>query len=551
MLRPSSSGRPALALLPLLLTTAFTLPAGAYVLVDSDFRYGLGVWADASGDDFDWSRISGATPSSNTGPGADHTTGTESYIYTEATGNNPSQTAIVEGPCVDLTQRTAASWSFWYHMWGGNMGTLYAEAADSCADTPSTWTPISTISGDQGDSWQQASIDLASRLGTKFKIRFRGVTGSGFQSDIDIDDVLVDATGGPPPHAEAIVGQLDITAFKAHIQYLSSSTNAIGGSRHWSQPGNTAALTYIQDELESYGYTVERHTYTFSGQQRDNIYATKIGSVHPDKMFIVSAHMDSFNTQSSGSVFAPGANDDGAGTALVLEAARVFGDASVSTEYSLRFILWNNEETGLNGSAAYVADKAGDQGVEFPIGSGLYPEPTWLLIAQHDMMLWDHGLPSGPNQIAAADVDIEYQASSSLQAESLVFADFFEGANEVYAPAYPAEVTNNMNWTDSKSFQNNCPAISLRENQRIAEIGNGSDPNWHKNSDVYSTYSEADFLLGFTALQTTVGAIAKLSGASMVSAVPSGSLLTDGLIGLMMIGPAVVTLTRGRFGRRK
>ncbi|MBW2722953.1 MAG: M20/M25/M40 family metallo-hydrolase [Deltaproteobacteria bacterium] len=546
----SGFNRPVFALLPLLLSIAFTLPAGAYVLVDSDFRYGLGVWTDTSGDDFDWDRISGSTPSANTGPASDHTTGTESYIYTEATGNFNS-TAILEGPCIDLTGRSAASWSFWHHMWGGDMGTLYAEAADSCADTPTTWTPVSTIIGDQGNSWQQVNIDLASRLGTQFKIRFRGVTGSGLQSDMAIDDVLVDATGGSPPAPEAVVGELDINNFKAHVEYLSSSTNAIGGSRHWSQPGNAAALTYIENELVSYGYTVERHTYTFSSQQRDNIYATKIGTVHPDKMFIVSAHMDSFNTQSSGSVFAPGANDDGSGTALVLEAARVFGDASVSTEYSVRFILWNNEETGLNGSAAYVSDKAGDQGVESPPGSGLYPEPTWLLIAQHDMMMWDHGLPSQSTQIAAADVDIEYQASSSFPAESLVFADYFEGANEVYAPAYPSEVSNDMNWTDSKSFQNHCPAISLRENRRIAEIGNGADPNWHKNSDVYSTYSEADFLLGFTALQTTVGAIASLSGASVVGAtpVPSGSPITDGLIGLMIIGPAVVSLTRGRLGR--
>jgi hypothetical protein len=169
------------------------------------------------------------------------------------------------------------------------------------------------------------------------------------------------------------------------------------------------------------------------------------------------------------------------------------------------------------------------------------------------MLLWDHGLPSEPNQIAAADVDIEYQASSAFPAESLVFADYFEGANEVYAPAYPAEVTNDMNWTDSKSFQGDCPAISLRENRRVAEIGLGSDPNWHKNSDVYSTYSEDDFMLGFTALQTTVGAIANLSGATVAGTppVPTGSLLTDALIGLLMIGPGVAAITRGRLAQRK
>ena len=56
------------------------------------------------------------------------------------------------------------------------------------------------------------------------------------------------------------------------------------------------------------------------------------------------------------------------------------------------------------------------------------------------------------------------------------------------------------------------PAISLRENERRDQIGLGSDPQWHKSSDVYETYSEADFRFGFNALQMTTGAIAELAG---------------------------------------
>lgn len=525
------------------------------MLLESDFESGLGPWANRSGDDFDWTRDRDGTPSSGTGPSGDHTTGSGWYVYSEASSPNyPGKTAILEGPCIDLSERTAANWSFWYQMSGSGMGTLHAEVADSCAGTPSSWTPVFTISGDQGNSWLQQNVDLTARSGTQFKLRFRGVTGSSWSREIAVDDVLVDASGGPPPPlpaAQLLVDALDIESFKAHIDYLSSSTAPVGGSRHWSQPGNAAALDYIRAELESYGYAVVRHPYLYAGQWRDNIYATKIGALYPDQMYIVSGHMDSFNTESSGSVFAPGANDDGSGTALVLEVARVFGDASVTTDYSVRFAFWNNEETGLNGSAAYVADKAALQGIETPPGSGLYPEPTWLLIAQHDMMMWDHGLPSEPNQIPGADVDIEYQSTSAFASESLAFANYFQNANLDYAPAYPAEVGNNMNYTDSKSFWNDCPAISLRENQRVAEIGNGSNPHWHKNSDVFASYSEADFLLGFAALETTVGAIGELSGATIAAptAVPFGSPISHGLIGLLMLAPAVFTLARGHAGR--
>ena len=87
--------------------------------------------------------------------------------------------------------------------------------------------------------------------------------------------------------------------------------------------------------LESYGYEVHRQTFTASGRRGnmdakdiDNIYVTKIGTENPDRMYIVSAHMDSFNSQSEDQSFAPGANDDGSGTALVLELARVFASLS-------------------------------------------------------------------------------------------------------------------------------------------------------------------------------------------------------------------------------
>jgi hypothetical protein len=77
-----------------------------------------------------------------------------------------------------------------------------------------------------------------------------------------------------------------------------------------------------------------------------------------------------------------------------MELARIFSMPDVQTERSIRFVLWNNEETGLNGARAYVEQRAGLQGKEDPPGSGRYPEPKWLAMIQHDMMLWDHGMPA-------------------------------------------------------------------------------------------------------------------------------------------------------------
>jgi hypothetical protein len=72
-----------------------------------------------------------------------------------------------------------------------------------------------------------------------------------------------------------------------------------------------------------------------------------------------------------------------------------------------------------------------------------------------------------------------------------------------------------MNYTDSVPFQNDTASVSVRDNQRVAEIGNGSNPHWHKPTDVYTSFSEDDFRLGFSAVQMTLGTVAELAGAAM------------------------------------
>ncbi len=244
--------------------------------------------------------------------------------------------------------------------------------------------------------------------------------------------------------------------------------------------------------------------------KREEVYCTKVGSTHPNEMYIVGAHMD-------GHGWGEAANDDGSGTAIVMELARIFSMPDVKTDRSIRFALWNNEETGLNGARAYVAQREALQGKESPTGSGKYPEPRWLGMIQHDMMLFDHGMPRAdgtlsPEQRPEADVNVEFQSNSKMAAESQKLAWFFHAANEKYATDYPAAVGPHMTNTDSAPFQDIVPSISLRENERGREIGAGWDPHWHQVTDMYSSFTDKDFRLGFNAAQTTLGAIAMLTG---------------------------------------
>ena len=248
--------------------------------------------------------------------------------------------------------------------------------------------------------------------------------------------------------------------------------------------------------------------------QRQQVYCTKVGTTRPQEMYIVGAHMDGIG-------WGEAANDNGSGTALVMELARIFSMPDVQTERTIRFVLWNNEETGLNGARAYVELRAGLQGKEDPPGSRRYPEPRWLAMVQHDMMLWDHGMPRAdgtwnPEQRPEADVNIEFQSTAQRADEAMRLAFFFRDANEKFATDYPAAVGPHMTNTDSTPFMDFVPSISLRENERGMHTGGGWNPTWHQPIDVFATFSDKDFRLGLNAAQTTGGALGLLAGVTLV-----------------------------------
>jgi hypothetical protein len=372
------------------------------------------------------------------------------------------------------------------------------------------------------------------------------------------------------PDIEALVSRLDLEKYKATVKGLTQF-----GDRRQGTDRNRAAVDWIEAQLKSYGCQTARITYDFQPPpprqprppmdsaararaemwnvggarsrgvrtptgvntdsmrqpdpklraldtpqsvpgERQEVYCTKVGTTHPDEMYIVGGHMDGIG-------WGEAANDDGSGTALVMELARVFSSPDVHTDRSIRFALWNNEETGLDGAKAYVAQRQSLQGIESPKGSGRYPEPKWLGMVQHDMMMFDHGMPNpdgtmSKEQRPEADVNVEFQSKSKLAADAEKLAWAFANANELYATDYPAAVGRHMTNTDSWPFMDIVPAISVRENERGAQIGNGWDPQWHQPTDLFTTYSDKDFRLGLNAAQTTLGAIATLAGTHVTEA---------------------------------
>lgn len=136
-------------------------------------------------DDIDWRVDEGGTASAGTGPAVDANPGTATgnYIYLEASSCF-ERIAIMESPCVDLTAGTYA-FTFAYHMSGATMGSLFV---DVIANGTLYKEVIPAITGDQGTAWNYASVDLSPYTGGVVSIRFRGETGTSYQSDIALDD---------------------------------------------------------------------------------------------------------------------------------------------------------------------------------------------------------------------------------------------------------------------------------------------------------------------------------------------------------------------------
>jgi photosystem II stability/assembly factor-like uncharacterized protein len=156
------------------------------------FESGLGNWAQSIDEDFDWTRQTGGTASSGTGP-----TGAidgSYYVYMETSNPNyPTKRAILNSPCFDFSSVTSPEITFSYQMLGGAVGTVHLEASTDGV----SWTSVWSKTGSQGSAWQDAIVNLDAYASSVVTFRFNGITGVSWQGDICIDKINVTGVIGP------------------------------------------------------------------------------------------------------------------------------------------------------------------------------------------------------------------------------------------------------------------------------------------------------------------------------------------------------------------
>lgn len=190
--------------------------------VSDSWESNLEGWTNDTGDDFDWVRRSGGTPSRNTGPSSAQN-GSQ-YIYMEASGsNNPAKRAIITSPSQNLTGTCNPEVSFYYHMYGrSDMGTLALQVSVNNG----TWTTIWSESGNQGNTWLQATVDLNSYKGSNVRFRFNGITGGYWQGDIAVDNFRITGSSSARQSNATEVAEEMVTEMRLFPNPASQTINA-------------------------------------------------------------------------------------------------------------------------------------------------------------------------------------------------------------------------------------------------------------------------------------------------------------------------------------
>uniref|UniRef100_A0A672Q4H1 MAM domain containing glycosylphosphatidylinositol anchor 2 n=1 Tax=Sinocyclocheilus grahami TaxID=75366 RepID=A0A672Q4H1_SINGR len=163
-------------------------------------------------EEFDWTRHSASTRDTkytpNTGPSSDRTGSKQGfYMYIETSrprleGDKarlltPSFNIAPKNPYGNVATSPTYCFSFYYHMYGKHIGTLnvYLRQKSQTGQDTSVWT----LSGNQGDRWRQARVNINPT--SSFQMVLEGIRGSGIEGDIAIDDVTIEEgeCRDPPP----------------------------------------------------------------------------------------------------------------------------------------------------------------------------------------------------------------------------------------------------------------------------------------------------------------------------------------------------------------
>jgi aminopeptidase YwaD len=289
-----------------------------------------------------------------------------------------------------------------------------------------------------------------------------------------------------------LISFLSYSSFSFSQQFIQSYSNVVNqctqanitenltqfqalGVKRRGTPALQNTLNWLKSEYLSYGYTalqMEEDSYTYQGSTAvcKNLILTKIGTVHPNTFVIVCGHYDT--------VSGTGTNDNGSGTAIILEIARLL--QNIPTEYSIKFINFSGEEDGLRGSQHYVNT----------IVNGTSPKMDIRLVFNIDEV---GGVAGEINDTITCDVD-ESSPQSNNEASATITAELATCVG-IYSPLNT--YTNFADATDYIPFENNGEIITGFYETNISSHPHTTTDNLANMDPVYN-FNVAKAAIGAT-----------------------------------------------------
>lgn len=281
--------------------------------------------------------------------------------------------------------------------------------------------------------------------------------------DVDLDD----------PDITSIVEAVDEDSLISYIQRLENfETRLCVADSFYS------ACEWVDTKFDSYGLSSEIDSFDFvfygTPYTSWNVVAEKTGAVEPEVVVIICGHLDSI-TMGDPWTTAPGADDNGSGSAAVIEAARVM--SNYDFRYTVRFLCFGAEELGLIGSEHYAeqAAAAGD---------------SIIAVMNLDMILY---APTGYRSLFVPYNDISEELAMNMDTISAEYVPQLD-VDVQYSPG--------TTYSDHASFwAQGYPALLG------IEAGVNENPYYHQEDDLLANYMDY-FPFGTECAQASIATVA-------------------------------------------
>eukprot|EP01065_Artemidia_motanka_P007991 TRINITY_DN139_c0_g2_i1.p2 TRINITY_DN139_c0_g2~~TRINITY_DN139_c0_g2_i1.p2 ORF type:complete len:462 (+),score=211.63 TRINITY_DN139_c0_g2_i1:69-1388(+) len=311
-----------------------------------------------------------------------------------------------------------------------------------------------------------------------------GYDACGMESDKRVISVASGPVKGPQPAAQSnieyyrkqaqtkradvasLLSEVSRSSLEGLISHMQeyTSRNSYSGSNGLDQ-----AADWVASQLQSKGFTVTRDS--FRSDMTPQVVAELKGTEAPDTIVVVGAHYDSRGTMSSSPTQrAPGADDNGSGSAALVEFARIISEQKASFKHTLRLCLFTGEEQGLIGSRA-LAREWSQQGQN--------------IIAMFNADMIGYKRPDEPITQAFMDryVDMEM---TEIAIET----------TKTYVPQLPVGWTSGCCSDQQSFYENGFPSVGFFENPGSRVYY----PQYHRSDDLLQYLNMEQVELQTTAL---------------------------------------------------